>query len=842
MLCATGAGYLRVYAVSHLSEFSVRVVKSQGADQYAGRERSPRRFETFGLHSSSIMMSRKFKMLPEHIYPANEWAVVESEFSPRWMGNAETLFALSNGFLGVRGTFEEGRPNVQSGTFCNGFHETWPIVHAEEAYGFARTGQTIVNVPDPLIIKLYVDDEPLYLPTARLTEYTRELDFRTGMLTRTMNWSSPAGKQVSISTKRIISFDQRHLGAIEYELTLDTDAPIVISSQLLNRQDSRPIDEPRNGGGMEDPRRARDFGFRVLNAQEHHVQEHRIITGYRTTNSGMTLGAGMDHIIETENFWEAHQSWTEDLSKIVFTIRAAAGVPIKIKKFFTYHMSRSVPPAELIDRSSRTLVRATRDGFEELEESQRTFLKDFWERADVVVGTDARVQQAIRWNIFQLCQASARAETAGIPAKGLTGQAYEGHYFWDAEVYVAPFLSYTDPRIARNLLRFRHGKLDYARSRAAELSEKGALFPWRTINGEEASSYYAAGTAQYHINADIAHAIRRYVDIRGDRQFLAEYGAEVLVETARMWVGLGFFAPDDGVFHIHGVTGPDEYTTVVNDNTFTNLMARANLRYAADVVDWLRTEDKEAYTRLVHETSLDADKEPVLWRKAADAMHVAYDKEKQMHPQDENFLEREVWDFEGTTPDQYPLLLHFHPLVIYRHQVLKQADIVLAMVLLGNEFAEDEKRHNFDYYDPLTTGDSSLSACVQSILAAEIGYEKKALEYFQYALFMDLADINGNTVDGTHVASCGGVWMALTYGFAGMTDFDAKLSFDPRLPEQWNRLAFPIRFQDRRILVDISYDEMTFTMESGDPLTIGIRGKDHELAVDSPVKLPNGPR
>jgi alpha,alpha-trehalose phosphorylase len=776
-------------------------------------------------------------MLPDHIYPPNEWSIVEEEFAPRWMGNAETIFALSNGFLGVRGTFEEGRPSVQPGAFCNGFHETWPIVHAEEAYGFAQTGQTIVNVPDPLLLKLYVDDEPLYLPTARLTEYRRELDFRRGTLQREMNWSSPAGKQVHIASRRVISFDQRHIGAISYEITLDTDAPVVISSQLLNRQDGRPIDEPKTNGGMEDPRRGKGFGFRVLNAQLHQVDGHRIITGYRTTNSKMTLGVGMDHIVETENHWESSHAWTEDLSKVVFTFSARAGVPIRLVKFFTYHISRSVAPAELVDRSARALKRVREQGFDAIEESQAEFLESFWSRADVRVDADPRIQQAIRWNIFQLCQASARAETAGIPAKGLTGQAYEGHYFWDAEIYVAPFLSYTDSRIARNLLRFRHTKLDFARRRASELSEKGALFPWRTINGEEASSYYAAGTAQYHINADIAYAIRRYVDVRGDPQFLAEYGAEILIETARMWVGLGFFSPDDGVFHIHGVTGPDEYTTVVNDNTFTNLMARVNLRYAADIVDWIREINPEAFTRILHETELDPDAEPALWRRAAEAMALPFDSEKGMHLQDENFLERERWDFEGTPTEKYPLLLHFHPLVIYRHQVIKQADIVLAMVLLGNEFTRDEKRRNFDYYDPLTTGDSSLSACVQSILAAEIGYEEKALEYFRYALFMDLADIAANTVDGSHIASCGGVWMALTYGFAGMTDFDGKLGFDPRLPAEWKRLSFPLRFQDRAIRVDISPGRIRLEMAAGEKLSVTIRGTECVLGPEQPVEM-----
>ena len=783
------------------------------------------------------MIPREIRLPPKHLFPVDEWGIVESGFTRPWMGNAETIFSLSNGYLGVRGTFEEGRPAIEPGTFVNGFHETWPIVHAEEAYGFARTGQTIVNVPDATLMKLYVDDEPLFLPTARTLEYERRLDFREGVLRREFDWSTPGGKHVHVRSARLISLAHRHLGAITYEITLDSDAPVVVSSQVLNRQDARAIDEPSNGNGNGngDPRRARGFGQRVLLNREQDGSGHRLMLGYRTANSRMTLGVGADHTIETENPWRAERSISEDLGKVVFTIDARAGVPIRITKFFSYHTSRSVPPAELLDRCSRTLDRAGRDGYAELESDQRAYLDDFWRRADVQVDGPHRIQQAIRWNIFQLCQAAARAETSGIPAKGLSGQAYEGHYFWDTEVYVAPFLTYTDPRITRNLLRFRHTMLPSSRERAQVMSEDGALFPWRTINGEEASSYYAAGTAQYHINADVAYAIKRYMDVRGDAELLKEVGAEILVETARMWAGLGFFG-STGAFHIHGVTGPDEYTTVVNDNAFTNLMARTNLRYAAEVVRWLSDEDERAYRALVHSTALEPD-EVDRWQRAADAMYVPYDADRGIHPQDVNFLEKEAWDFAATPKDQYPLLLNYHPLVIYRHQVIKQADVALAMVLLGNEFSLEQKRRNFDYYDPLTTGDSSLSACVQSILAAEIGYEDKALEYFQYALLMDLANVAGNVVDGVHVASVGGVWMALTYGFGGLRDFHGQLSFDPRLPASWNGLRFHLRFQGRQVHIDLDHERFRFEISDGDPLTIEVRGEQVHLEPGTPVEV-----
>ena len=776
------------------------------------------------------MIPRRLRVPPRDLYPDDEWRIIETSFTDEWMGNAETIFALSNGFIGVRGLVEEARPAIESGTFLNGFHETWSIVHAEQAFGFARTGQTIVNVPDVTIMKLYVDDEPLYLPTARIVSYQRSLDMREGVLRRELVWSTPAGKHVTVRSSRMVSLEHRHLGVITMEVEVDADAPVVISSQVLNRQDSTALDERRIGSNGHDPRRARVFIDRVLNARTHVEDELRLVTGYQTTHSGMTMCVGVDHRVSCDDEVRTSTSWTEDLGKVVFSTQATAGVPIRIEKFFTYHTSRHVPAVELVDRGLRSLDRAKALGADALEAGQREELADFWERADVRIDGPERFQQAVRWNLFQLHQASARAETTGIPAKGLTGQAYEGHYFWDTEIYVAPFLTYTEPRITRNLLRFRESMLPQARERAEELSERGALFPWRTINGEEASSYYAAGTAQYHINADIAYALKRYVDVRGDTGILVDLGAEILVSTARMWAGLGFINPLDDRFHIHGVTGPDEYTTVVNDNTFTNLMARRNLRYAAEVLTWLAEEHPEAYRTLRRRLELQ-DGEVAQWRRCADAMYVPFDTDRGINPQDDTFLAKEVWDFASTPGDHYPLLLHYHPLVIYRHQVIKQADVVLAMFLLGDEFSAEQKRRNFDYYDPLTTGDSSLSASVQSILAAEIGYEELATEYFRYALLMDLADVSGNVVDGVHIASTGGVWMALTYGFAGMRDHGGMLRFDPRLPSDWKGLSFPLRFRDRSLRVTLEPGRIELELVEGEELVVGVRGEPVVLRV-----------
>ncbi|MFA7535978.1 MAG: glycosyl hydrolase family 65 protein [Desulfuromonadales bacterium] len=775
---------------------------------------------------------------PPHIYPINEWKIIETSFYPRFLAQTETIFSIGNGYLGMRGNFDEGKPSFQSGTFINGFHETWPIIYGEEAYGFAKTGQTMLNVTDGKTIRLFIDDEPFHLPTASLMLYERILDMQAGTLDRKVLWETPGGKQVFIESRRLVSFEHRHLAAISYQVTvLNAKALVVISSELAGNQP--------NQRGKGDPRQARGLNGRSLLPCKHYATKERIVLGHQAKESGMTLACGVDHLFETECEYTVATECREDFGKTVFSIEAQPGKPFYLEKFIAYHTSRSAPAEELCERSEWTLNHARKRGFNNLAQSQRSYMDDFWARSDVRIEEESssakrpagEVQQTLRWNLFQILQAVGRAQGSGVPAKGLTGQTYEGHYFWDTEIYLLPFLTYTAPHLARNLLLFRHSMLDRARQRARELSQKGAMFPWRTINGEEASAYYAAGTAQYHINADIVYALKKYVEITGDNALLFQEGAEILVETARLWADLGFYSKRrGGRFCINGVTGPDEYNTVVDNNTFTNLLARENLWYAADTVRRMREENPDHYATLVHKTAFDPA-EAQEWQKAADRMYIPYDEELGIHPQDDNFLDGKIWDLENTPRDKFPLLLHFHPLVIYRHQVIKQADVVLALFLLGNEFSADRKKRNFDYYDPLTTGDSSLSACIQAIVAAEIGDGKKAMKYTRYAMLMDLADNGGNVRDGVHIAAMGGTWMVMVYGFAGLRDYNGRITFDPRLPPSFKSLTFPLEIRGRILDVQVEAETTTYRLRTGSELTIFHQGQEITLHPGKPARM-----
>jgi alpha,alpha-trehalose phosphorylase len=786
------------------------------------------------------MLHHKPLRPPSHDYPADEWNIIEKGFHPEFLAQLETMLSVGNGYLGMRGCPEEGGPSAENGTFINGFYETWPIVYGEHAYGFAKTGQTICKVTDSKIIKLFVDDEPFWLPSATLLRFERRLNMKSGTLDREILWETPAGKQVSIASRRLVSFVDKHVAVISYCVTLlNAEAHVVVSSEMTVNEESAPT----NG---DDPRLARAAG-RVLHPRLSYSKDRRIVLCHSTQSSRLTLTCATDHALETSCSHTYRAGHAADFGQVAFTIEARPGRPIHLTKYMVYQTSHTASAEELCGRAEWTMDRVTRQGFQEMLSAQERYMDDFWRRSDLQV-RDVRedrtqrstlaIQQAIRFNLFHILQASARAENAGVPAKGLTGQSYEGHYFWDTEIYVMPFLTYTSPRIARNLLTVRYKMLDQARARATELGHRGAMFPWRTINGEEASAYYAAGTAQYHINADIMYALRKYVDATGDEAFLRDYGAEMLVETARLWLDLGFYSDAKaGKFCINAVTGPDEYNTVVNNNAYTNLMARENLRYAAQTIETLRSTKPDAYDALVHKTALEPS-EAKAWLRAANNMYVPYDEKLKIIPQDDSFLEREPWDFQNTPHDHYPLLLFYHPLDIYRKQVIKQADVILALFLSGDEFPPEVKKRNFDFYDPLTTGDSSLSSCVEAIIAAQVGDVEKAIRYGMSALLMDLADVGGNVKNGCHIASMGGTWMMLVYGFAGMRDNNGTLSFWPRRAPQDNAiLRFTLTYRGQMLEVEIGSEKVEYALRAGECLVIRHEQEEIQLTRERPVTV-----
>ncbi len=760
--------------------------------------------------------------------PPDPWRLVEHEFGPDHIEQTETLFALSNGYLGIRGALEEGAPTYRPATLLNGFHETWPIVYPEAAHGFATTGQTIVPVPDGTAVRLFVDEEPVTCENTDVRSFERALDMRRGVLERTVVFQLADGRRFRVRSERFVSFAQRHLACLRYEITaLDRPGRLVVSSELLT-----PVDAVGEDLTL-DPRQTRRLAGALVPGPER-AEGLRVIRTYRTAESGLTVAAGMDHEVDGG---AVHVGTRVDAerARVVFDVDAQVGITVGVTKWLAYHYGKDSAP-DLVNRAGMTMHRARAAGRAAALEAHEQWVADFWDRSEIVWDGARGAQQAIHLNQFTLLQASLRSEGHGVPSKGLTGTGYEGHYFWDTEAYLLPFLTHTSPRVARSLLMHRVRMLPAARARAREVGCDGALFPWRTIDGQEASAYYAAGTAQYHIDADVAYALAQYVEVTGDTDLMVRHGVELLVETARMWAGLGFFSERrDGRFVLLKVTGPDEYSTVVDNNLYTNLMAAENLRMAADAVAWLRAEHPRDLQRLTQRVGL-RDDEEATWRRAAERMYVPFDPKAGVHLQDDRFLEQLPWDFAGTPADRYPLLLHFHPLVIYRHQVIKQADVVLATVLLPERFSREERRRIFEYYDPLTTGDSSLSECIQAIAAADVGKYRTAEEYLVDAAAVDIADRAGNLRDGVHVASAGGAWMAVVQGFAGYRWRGTR--FAPMLPTRARRLCFPLQVRGSVLEVDIRPDVVTYAVRSGPPVTAWHHDEQFTVTAGAPVSFP----
>ena len=762
-------------------------------------------------------------MIGADVFPVEPWSVREPELHLELLGQTESIFALSNGHIGLRGNLDEGEPSGAPGTFLNSFYEVRPLPYAESAYGNPEAGQTMINVTNGKVIRLLVDDEPFDVRYGKLVRHERVLDLRDGVLRREVEWVSPAGQGVRVRSERLVSFVQRSVAAILYEVEpLGDAARIGVQSELVANE---PVAEETN-----DPRAA--AALRAPLVSEHHGH-HRLRASlvHRARLSGLQMAAGMDHVVEGPDGTVTAAESEPDLGRLTVSTELEPGQKLRIVKFIAYGWSSRRSRPWLRDQVDLSLAAATRTGWAGLLQAQREYLDDVWERADVQLEGDPALQQAVRFALFHVVQAAVRAEQRAIPAKGLTGSGYDGHTFWDLEAFTLPVLTYVAPAAARDALAWRHATIDLAEARARELGLAGVTFPWRTIRGQECSGYWPASTAAFHINADIADAVRRYLAASGDDEFEQGPGLELLVATARLWRSLGHHDAESG-FRIDRVTGPDEYTALTDNNVYTNLMAARNLAVAANVAVRHPTQAAE----------LGVDEEEIAsWRDAADAIVIPVDADLKVTPQCEGFTRYRKWDFEATSPDEYPLLLHFHNYLLYSSQVVKQADLVFALYLCGDRFDSEQKTRDFEYYERITVRDSSLSAAIQAIVGAEVGHLELAYDYFRETAFIDLRDLAFNTRNGVHLAALAGTWLAAVAGFGGMRDHGETLSFAPRLPSRLAGLSFGLLYRGRRLRVGVRGDATHYELHEGEPLELLHHGERLTVAVESPQTRPLPP-
>ena len=765
------------------------------------------------------------------IYPVEAWDITELEFKKEYNYRNETTFSLSNGYIGTRGTFEEAYPfdidTGLEGNFVNGFNESEHIRYGEANFGSPLRSQSILNLPNLKETKVLLDGEMFSMETGKVREYKRTLHMKEGVLERKLIWKSPKGKETEIRICRLVSFARKNIMAILYEvkpLNYTGEVRIVSKLQADVENHTRKTNPIVDYG---------PFGRR-LEPQKLYAEERKLYYEGETLGSKLTVACGSIHKIHTNGMTksEAFRQRVNKLdAELEICVYGNMGEKISLEKMICYSTELDMPKEQLERFVADELRHAEREGYAVLEEKQKKYMENFWKTADISIKGNEFLQQGIHFNMFHIFQSAGRDGKTGMGAKGLSGEGYEGHYFWDTEMYVLPVLIYTEPEVAKTLLDYRYYTLDQARDRARVLGhDKGALFPWRTINGQEASTYYPLGTAQYHINADIAYALSLYLQVTGDIEYLVEKGAEILIETARVWADVGSFSEcKNGKYCICDVTGPDEYNVLVDNNFYTNLMARENLRDALQAINYLKKNRLQTWEKLKERLKF-LEVEAEQWEKIIENMYFPYDEILKIYPMDDGFMMRKPWDESKIPPEKRAWLYeNYHPLFIMRHRMSKQADAILGMYLHSNLFSEEEIRRNYDFYQKVTLHHSSLSTCIFGIVASGIGYLEEAYDYFSQSARMDLDDYHNNFYAGIHAANMAGTWQAIVNGFAGMRCQNTRLEFKPTIPEEWDEYTFRILYRKALLKVKISKNEARFTLLEGENIVFYVKEKEIEI-------------
>ena len=736
----------------------------------------------------------------------------------------ETLLHNANGYFGVRAAFEEGYPEGYTtvrGSYLNGVYDIEPMPQAEPLYGLVNEKQTMINVAEVQSIKVYAAGELCSPFTGIRHEGGRTLDMSEGVTRRDLAWEGEHGGKVRMTITRMASFTRLPIFVVAYRIVAEAEEEIAV----VTRHDA----DVWNFSDPNDPRLASTAERHILvddirqNGRVSTIITHACRSGIRVVSS----------VFETPDRVPDEESHHCDAfgadNRFLFTMKQGDVVG------FTHivSFSDSLRSRDPVDASFEAGRKAVADGFPVLLKEQDAYLSKFWENVDVGVEGDDELSSALAFNVYELLQSASRDQYGHLGAKGLSGEGYEGHYFWDTEIYVQPFFTLTMPRLSRNLLSYRYAILPEARKNALLLGHaKGALYPWRTINGKECSGFFLSGTAQYHIDGAIAYAVVQYYQVTGDESFMEEMGLEMLLEIARLWLDLGVYV--DGTFRLNCVTGPDEYTCLVDNNYYTNASAKYDLWWA---VRYYREMERKGKAQKAKRNTGITEEELSAFSRASDAVYLPYDEKRDITPQDDSFLEKKVWDLDATPKDKFPLLLHYHPLTLYRYQVCKQADAVLAHFLYEPLVGESTRYRTFRYYEKITTHDSSLSKCIFSIVAAKLGLVEEAYAYLGGSAEIDLRDSNKNTKDGIHTANMGGGYLALVFGFGGLRVDAAGIRLAPCLPSAWKGYHFTIRYRDKVLRVTVAKKEVVLSLRESGVLPVSLYDRVVRVT-DKPVEVP----
>ena len=741
------------------------------------------------------------------LFRPERWSVTEDVFDEGTNRVRESVFAVANGYIGVRGFFEEGFDGAPEHTdptvMLNGVYEYHDIVYNWRRPGFPGRTQVITRQANPLDVTVYLDGE-----RAAMTRegYSRSLNLKNGVLTRTFVFTTQTGKKAVLTFERFACQQDKHLLAAR--ITIEARAPLscrIVSA--LRTADSRIHD----GEG-------KDAVYEPLGLS----RTGEVATAaYKTKKSGFSVACAAAERLSVPAEAETSESGSALVCSRSFSLDA--GDVAVYERTAGFACDKDVP--DYASFLAEKVRKAAARGYEALLEENTKEIAAFWSYSDIEIDDDPLVQQGIRFSLFQVYQSAGRDGYTNISANGLSGTVYSGQTFWDTEMYMMPMFTYGAQEISRDLLLYRYHLLDRSRERAQQMEDVGALYSWNTIDGEECGAIFEAATAQYHIDADISFAMQAYYDASGDEAFMVDFGAEMLFEMSKCLSHRGsFIEARGGKFCINVICGPDEYNPIVDNNFYTNFLVRRMFDFTLETRALLAEKYPERLAALCQKCGM-TEAEFGRIEEASRKMYFPYNEEYGMYMQDDNFMYKDPVDLASVPAEKLPLLFTLHPLNLWRWQVCKQADIVLLTFLCSEFFDKEQIRKIFDYYEPKTIHDSSLSAAVHSIVACAIGYRGEAYSYLKHAARMDLDDVNGNTAAGLHAACMGGAWMLIVNGYAGLRVYGGTLHFDPMLDDKWKGYSFKIHYHGCMLSVRVARDGTRYRLEAGERLEIFHRGE-----------------
>lgn len=747
----------------------------------------------------------------------HEWQIIEEGFDPQYNRISESVFSIGNGRMGQRANFEED----YSGDTLRGSYVAGVYYPDKTRVGWWKNGYPeyfakVLNAPNWIGIHVSIDNQKLDIAKCQTEDFRRILDMRTGLLSRTFAATLPDGKKIRVESKRFCSMAHGEIGAIRYSIT-----PLNFSSKgtFSIYADADVVNKDAN------------YDEKFWEEVYKEASEGRAIVTAQTKKTLFHVTTGIHYIIETAGkkaaFDRINVEKREKYAGNVVQMSLEEGKETVIYKYAAILSSENHPKDRLVSDCQKVLDEALSAGFDELFEEHAKVWEHKWDECDITIEGDVAAQQGIRFNIFQLTQTyTGEDERLNIGPKGFTGEKYGGSTYWDTEAYCLPFyLGTAEPKVARNLLVYRYKHLQKAIENAGKLGFTGgaALYPMVTMNGEESHNEWEITFEEIHRNGAIAYAIFDYIRYTGDEQYLAEYGLEVLIAIARFWAQRINWSSHKNKYVMLGVTGPNEYENNVNNNWYTNTIAVWTLKYAQHAIDFVKKHDAKRFGEIAKATSFAEEVEVTKWKDIVAKMYFPEAKERALFLQQDGFLDKELLTVNDLRPEDRPINQKWSWDRILRSCFIKQADVLQGLYFFEDQFDLPTIRQNFDFYEPMTVHESSLSPCVHVILASALGYKQKAYEMYLRTARLDLDDYNNDTEDGCHITSMAGTWLSVTKGFGGMRVKDGKLSFNPFLPEQWKSYSFRLEFRGRVIKVRVTKSKTETILESGEPMEIYLK-------------------